>query len=99
MGWWQAVWKPWGEVQSIMGTLTQNLRYPGQFVQIETSLHHNWHRHDDPATGRCTQPDPPSLKVGRMSLNNKHVSPIVRACVAPLLQLFGVRDSAKAFIP
>ncbi len=55
---WQATWKPWGEIQSITGTLTNNLRYPGQYFQIETNLHYNWHRHYDPATGRYTQPDP-----------------------------------------
>ncbi len=55
---WQATWKPWGEIQSISGTLANNLRYPGQYFQIETSLHYNWHRHYDPVTGRYTQPDP-----------------------------------------
>jgi RHS repeat-associated protein len=55
---WSATWKPWGEIQSITGTLTNNLRYPGQYFQIETNLHYNWHRHYDPVTGRYTQPDP-----------------------------------------
>ncbi len=55
---WAATWKPWGEIQSITGSLTNNLRYPGQYFQIETNLHYNWHRHYDPATGRYTQPDP-----------------------------------------
>jgi RHS repeat-associated protein len=55
---WQASYKPWGEVQSITGTTTQNLRFPGQVFQIETGLAYNWHRHYDPVTGRYTQPDP-----------------------------------------
>jgi RHS repeat-associated protein len=55
---WQASYKPWGEVQSITGTITQNLRFPGQYFQIETGLAYNWHRHYDPVTGRYTQPDP-----------------------------------------
>ncbi len=55
---WQATWKPWGEVQSISGTITNNLRFPGQYFQIETGLVHNWHRTYDPVTGRYTQPDP-----------------------------------------
>jgi RHS repeat-associated protein len=55
---WQASYKPWGEVQSITGTVTQNLRFPGQYFQIETNLAYNWHRHYDPVTGRYTQPDP-----------------------------------------
>jgi RHS repeat-associated protein len=55
---WAATWKPWGEIQSITGTLANTLRYPGQYFQIETNLHYNWHRHYDPVTGRYTQPDP-----------------------------------------
>jgi RHS repeat-associated protein len=55
---WQATWKPWGEVQSISGTILNNLRFPGQYFQIETGLAYNWHRTYDPVTGRYTQPDP-----------------------------------------
>ena len=55
---WQATWKPWGEVQTISGTNSNNLRFPGQYFQIETGLHYNHHRHYDPVTGRYTQPDP-----------------------------------------
>jgi RHS repeat-associated protein len=55
---WQATYKPWGEVQSISGTRTNNLRFPGQYFQIETNLAYNWHRHYDPVTGRYTQADP-----------------------------------------
>ena len=31
---------------------------PGQWFQIESALHYNWHRHYDPTLGRYTQPDP-----------------------------------------
>ena len=55
---WQASWKPWGEAQSISGSHSLNQRFPGQYFQIETGLHFNWHRHYDPVTGRYTQPDP-----------------------------------------
>jgi len=55
---WQAEWDPWGGVQSLTGSLAQNLRFPGQWFQIETGLHYNWHRHYDPSIGRYTQPDP-----------------------------------------
>jgi RHS repeat-associated protein len=55
---WQATYKPWGETQSISGTRTNNLRFPGQYFQIETNLAYNHHRHYDPVTGRYTQPDP-----------------------------------------
>jgi RHS repeat-associated protein len=55
---WQATWKPWGEPQSITGTQANNLRFPGQYFQLETGLAYNWHRHYDPVTGRYIQPDP-----------------------------------------
>jgi RHS repeat-associated protein len=55
---WAATWKPWGEVQTLSGTTTNNLRYPGQYFQIETGLHYNHHRMYDPVTGRYTQADP-----------------------------------------
>jgi RHS repeat-associated protein len=55
---WQATWKPWGEVQTISGTNSNNLRFPGQYFQIETGFHYNHHRMYDPVTGRYTQPDP-----------------------------------------
>ena len=55
---WQAVWLPYGAPHSITGSLTQNLRFPGQFFQIESGLHYNWHRHYDPTLGRYTQGDP-----------------------------------------
>jgi RHS repeat-associated protein len=55
---WTASWLPWGGVQSITGTGAINLRFPGQWFQLETGLHYNWHRSYDPSTGRYTQPDP-----------------------------------------
>ena len=32
--------------------------FPGQWFQLESGLHYNWHRHYDPTTGRYVQPDP-----------------------------------------
>ncbi len=55
---WQASWKPWGEIENISGTILNNLRFPGQYFQIETGLAYNHHRHYDAVTGRYTQPDP-----------------------------------------
>ncbi len=55
---WQATYKPFGEVQTTSGTKALNVRFPGQYFQIETNLAYNWHRHYDPTTGRYTQPDP-----------------------------------------
>ncbi len=55
---WAVEWLPWGGVHSITGSETLNARFPGQWFQVESGLHYNWHRHYDPTIGRYTQPDP-----------------------------------------
>jgi len=55
---WQAKWLPFGTASSITGTASLDARFPGQWFQIESGLHYNWHRHYDPSIGRYTQPDP-----------------------------------------
>ena len=52
------MWSPFGAAQAITGSLTMNGRFPGQWFQIESGLHWNWHRHYDPTTGRYLQVDP-----------------------------------------
>ncbi len=55
---WAVEWLPWGGVHTISGSETLNARFPGQWFQVESGLHYNWHRHYDPTIGRYTQPDP-----------------------------------------
>ena len=55
---WEAVFTPWGAVKSVSGSLTHDARFPGQWFQLESGLHYNWHRHYDPTLGRFTSPDP-----------------------------------------
>ncbi|MEQ1712164.1 MAG: RHS repeat-associated core domain-containing protein [Hyphomicrobium sp.] len=45
-------------MHTISGSETLNARFPGQWFQVESGLHYNWHRHYDPTIGRYTQPDP-----------------------------------------
>ncbi|WP_323055191.1 RHS repeat-associated core domain-containing protein [Saccharopolyspora sp. NFXS83] len=40
------------------------LRLPGQYADPETGLNYNFHRHYDPATGRCGSNDPIGLLGG-----------------------------------
>jgi RHS repeat-associated protein len=75
---WQATWKPWGEVQSITGTVANNLRFPGQYFQVETGLAYNWHRTYDPVTGRYTQPDPLRFVDGPAIYQYAMASPFMR---------------------
>lgn len=45
-------------------SLTLNLRFPGQYYDIETGLYHNYFRDYDPETGRYVQSDPLGLRAG-----------------------------------
>ena len=47
-----------GAVQSLSGPLALDLRFPGQWFQLEAGLYYNWHRRYDPSLGRYTQADP-----------------------------------------
>ena len=67
-----------GRPARLSGTLTLDLRFPGQLYQIETGLHYNWHRHYDPVTGRYTQPDPLRFVDGPSVYAYAGSSPFVR---------------------
>jgi RHS repeat-associated protein len=60
---WQAYYKPFGETWSITGSASLDLRFPGQWFQLEDGLAYNWYRHYDPSIGRYLQVDPLSALV------------------------------------
>jgi len=69
----QVVWRwdrtPFGDLPpdenpSALGVFTMNLRFPGQYYDVETGLHYNYFRDYDPATGRYVQSDPIGLAGG-----------------------------------
>ncbi|MDR2549860.1 MAG: RHS domain-containing protein [Desulfobulbus sp.] len=61
---WQAAYLPYGEAKVQVNTVTNNLRFPGQYFDAETGLHYNWHRFYDPVTGRYISADPIGLEGG-----------------------------------
>jgi hypothetical protein len=40
----KATYLPFGGVHAITGTASLDARLPGQWFQLETGLHYNWHR-------------------------------------------------------
>ena len=40
---WKAAYLPYGQAQVRTATVTNNLRFPGQYFDAETGLHYNWH--------------------------------------------------------
>ncbi|MFH2048312.1 MAG: RHS repeat-associated core domain-containing protein, partial [bacterium] len=65
---WEAAYLPFGEAQVIIETITNNLRFPGQYYDSETGLYYNWNRYYDPSTGRYLTPDPIGLEGGDVNL-------------------------------
>ncbi|WP_167858444.1 RHS repeat-associated core domain-containing protein [Methylobacterium nonmethylotrophicum] len=61
---WKAVYEPFGAVSSITGPAALQMRFPGQWFQLEAGLAYNWNRHYDATTGRYTQVDPLGLPDG-----------------------------------
>jgi RHS repeat-associated protein len=55
---WDAYYWPYGQVRTISGAASNNLRFPGQYFLVESGLNYNWHRHYDPTIGRYLQSDP-----------------------------------------
>lgn len=52
---------PFGKVYSQTGTGINNLRFPGQYFDTETSLHYNWWRYYSNKIGRYYEVDPLSV--------------------------------------
>jgi RHS repeat-associated protein len=55
---WDAVHLPFGGLHTVSGSATNDLRFPGQFVDGETGYFQNWYRDYDPTMGRYAQSDP-----------------------------------------
>jgi len=61
---WSADYKPFGEATVTVSTITNNLRFPGQYYDQETGTHYNYYRDYNPAIGRYPAADPIGLDGG-----------------------------------
>jgi RHS repeat-associated protein len=58
---WSADYKPFGEATITTNTITNNLRFPGQYYDAETGLNYNYFRDYNPVIGRYIESDPLGL--------------------------------------
>jgi len=62
---WQGEFNPFGEPLSVSGSITNNLRFPGQYYDEETGLNQNWRRDYNSEIGRYVEADPIGNTLGR----------------------------------
>lgn len=61
---WQANYDSFGQAEIVVENIDNNLRFPGQYFDLESGLVYDWHRHYDPETGRYISADPIGLAGG-----------------------------------
>jgi len=61
---WSADYKPFGETTLTVSTVTNNMRFPGQYFDAETGLNYNYYRDYNPVIGRYVESDPIGLAGG-----------------------------------
>jgi len=84
---WSAKYSSFGKVDvDVASTITNNLRFAGQYYDSETGLLYNWHRYYDLMSGRYLTSDPIGLEGGinfyTYSKNNplRYIDPEGLAC-------------------
>ncbi len=58
---WSGSYTAFGRTNVEIETITNNLRFSGQYYDAETGLHYNWHRYYAPGIGRYLRTDPIGL--------------------------------------
>ena len=70
---WSAKYSSFGEAEvEDSSSVTNNLRFPGQYYDQETGLHYNYHRYYDPRTGRYLEPDPVNIATTQLPISIIH---------------------------
>jgi len=61
---WKGDYKPFGEVNKVIGSVDNNFRFPGQYYDAESGLYYNWNRYYLAGVGRYLMADPIGLDGG-----------------------------------
>lgn len=97
---WSADYKPFGEVNITINTITNNLGFPGQYYDAETGLCQNVARTYGPSRGAYIESDPMGLEKG-----NNHIyvyagnNPIMRTDIWGLMGAKGDKLPEPLFTP
>ena len=89
---WSWTSDPFGNGQPT-GSLTYNLRFPGQYYDSETGHNYNYYRDYNPQTGRYLESDPFGLKAGINTYVYVEDMPLV------LVDRFGLSDTPPPYDP
>jgi RHS repeat-associated protein len=65
---WSAYYKPFGAATVTVSTITNNLRFPGQYYDVETGNYYNYYRDYSSAIGRYLEVDPVGIEHGYNNL-------------------------------
>jgi len=74
---WQAFYSAFGDAEIVTQVVENNLRFPGQYFDQETELHHNYFRDYDYQVGRYVQSDPIGLDGGLNYYAYAYANPVV----------------------
>ncbi|MFO7784546.1 MAG: RHS repeat-associated core domain-containing protein, partial [Desulfatiglandales bacterium] len=74
---WSAKYEAFGRAQVEIETVVNNLRFPGQYYDVDAELHYNYWRYYDPNIGRYLLPDPIGLDGGINFYSYADNNPIV----------------------
>jgi RHS repeat-associated protein len=73
---WATTYQPLGKTQTVVGSITQNLRLPGQYFDGETGLNHNGFRDYMPQLGLYTESDPIGIAGGYATFVFANTNPL-----------------------
>ena len=96
---WSATYDAFGKA-TVDGssTVTNNLRFPGQYDDLETGLHYNFHRYYEPKVGRYVIKDPIGLSGGDPNLF-AYVDSVGKPPITPNLYSYAENNPVRYIDP